>query len=725
MSIFFIWISVHWGKRMLFLSTKDHSQGQTTIKLARRASWYKNWEFYPIILFATFLRFYKVNMSEFDFDQALIYRLAYDAVHHGLWPVTNSTASLGFANAPGELYLLMLPAAFSANPLYGSYVVSLLASISVLITYIFTTRYYGRLAGAIATLLYATAVIPLYYERFLWQPNMMYPFVILFMFTLFIGVVEQRKGWFGPALILLGILYQTHGITLTLAVPLVLACCMAFKTIRWRDLLYGISGLAIIFFPFMLWQLVTHFSDIPLIIAQNTKPAVLNGDSWTFYRLLISPYDNTNPPINPHSLARLLLPLTSSLYNVMCYLVIAGGLLAVLGIFVPWIQHYRSLKHTSIDQINHKPSFPLLHVMRALPLDARGLLLLCAWQIVPIVALIKHASNIYPQYMLVVLPGPFILMSYILVATGKHVQFIHIPPRFWLRILVGILLTAVIMLELVNSVATLRDQTDGYVNTPPYYNTLYSLQKVLADAQHLAQQRHLQRIFIGVDLPRGEMLLYLSEHTHYPVSVFFANQCLLLPSATDGPAILIMPPYLPAATRIAKAHGAHLLAQEAFMNHSPFSFYELPATPKSLPPATQQNTFAQNLQAVSAGYQNRAKTSLFTSWSLLRSYPLSDSTTYSYHFTARAPGQQLMESACTFNMTHAGDELQPAFAIPAKQAIPTTLSLSAQYYATTPDRPVLGPFHLETHRLFDSQPAVLRTVAGSDAIIVNLKGSHV
>jgi hypothetical protein len=710
---------------MLFLSTKDHSKGQTTIKLARRATWYKNWEFYPIILFATFLRFYKVNMSEFDFDQALIYRLAYDAVHHGLWPVTNSTASLGFANAPGELYILMLPAAFSANPIYGSYVVSLLASMAVLITYIFTTRYYGRLAGAIATLLYATAVIPLYYERFLWQPNMMYPFVILFMFTLFSGVVEQRKGWFGPALILLGILYQTHGTTLTLAVPLVLACCMAFKTIRWRDLLYGISGLALIFFPFMLWQLVTHFSDIPLILAQNTKPALLNGDSWTFYRLMISPYDITNPPTNPHSLARLLLPLTSSLYTIMCYLVIAGGLLAVIGILVPWIQRYRSLKHTPIDQIDHKPSFPILRVMSTLALDARGLLLLCAWQITPVVALIKHASNLYPQYMLVVLPGPFILISYILVATGKHVQFIHISSRLWLRIFVGIMLAAVIMLELVNSVATLRDQTDGYVNMPPYYNTLYSLQKVLADAEHLAQQRNLKRIFIGVDLPRAEMLLYLSEHMQYPVSIFFANQCLLLPSKADGPAILIMPPYLPAATKMVKAYGAHLLAQEAFMNHNPFSFYELPAAPKILPPATQQNTFVQNLQAISASYQNRAQTSLSTSWSLLRSYPLSDSTSYSYHFTALAHGPQAMESTCTFNMAHAGDELLPSFAIPPKQAISTALSMSIQYYITTPDRPVLGPFHLETHRLFDSSPVVLRTLAGKDVITLNLKGPHV
>ena len=401
---------------MVFISVKDRSENRSIIK-AVQAAWYKNWELYPILFFAIFLRFYRVNTSEFDFDQASIYRLAYDAVHHGLWPVTNSTASLGFANAPGKLYLVMIPAAFSANPIYGTYVVSLLASIAILITYIFTTRYYGRLAGMIATLLSASAAIPLYYERFLWQPNIMYPFVILFMFMLFVGVVERRKGWFGPALILLAILYQTHGTTITLAVPLLLACCMAFRTIRWRDLLYGIAGSVVVLFPFILWQITSHFSDLQFILAQSAHPAVLNDDAWRLYRLMISPYDVANPPSDPHSFIRALMPLTSSLYNVMCLLVIAGGVLALIVAIMQWLRHFS--KEAITDQVAHPRRW---YRVFTLPPEACGLLLLCAWQIVPILAMLRHASALYPQYMLVVLPGPFILISYIMVGLGKRVQ---------------------------------------------------------------------------------------------------------------------------------------------------------------------------------------------------------------------------------------------------------------------------------------------------------------
>ncbi len=712
---------------MLFLPASHPIEKQPTIKSAH-AAWYKNWELYPIILFATFLRFYSINTSEFDSDQALIYRLAYDAVHHGLWPVTNSTASLGFANAPGELYLLMIPAAFSANPIYGYYLVSLLASISVLITYIFTTRYYGRLAGTIATLLYATATIPLYYSRFLWQPNMMYPFVILFMFMLFIGVVERRKGWFGPALILLGILYQTHGITLTLAVPLILACCMAFKTIRWRDLLYAIIGLVVVFFPFLLWQLVSHFSDLQLILTQNAKPAVLNDDSWTFFRLMISPYDLKHPPSNPHFLARIVLPITSHLYDVMCYLVISGCVLALGGVFVLWERQRRRVKDALKARTEANSRHSWWHKIPALPPEACGLLLLCAWQITPIVAMLNHSSHLYPQYMLVVLPGPFILISYSIVASEKCARLLQ--ARFWtyLHAVVGVVLAVVLLLQLVNGVAILREYTYGYAtsNSHSHYNILGSQQQMLDDAQRLAQQHHLKRILIGVDKTTAEMMLYFSEHMHYPVSVFFNNQCMLLPSPSDGPAMLIISPSTSASNSIVEAHGARLLEHVVPLNSSPFSLYELPSAQKSQLPVTKQNTFTHDLQSLGATYQNLARTSLFTSWSLLRSYPLTTRTTYSFHFTALSPTKQnqKLTSTCAFNMAHTGDQLLPSFAVPAKQPAPTTLSMSVQSYATTPDWPVLGPFHLETHRLLNSHPIILHTLAGKASITIEARFIH-
>src|SRR6266581_5312247 len=192
------------------IQTAKEIHSQRSAILRKIGSWFCVWEIYPILGIAAFLRFYQIATTEFDEDQAMVFRMAHDAINHGLLPATSNIASIRIVNPPAVIYLFMLPAAFSANPLWCAIYVALFNIIAVLLTYIFVRRFYGRLAAIIASLLYATAAVPLEYSRFIWQLNLVAPFVVLFMFTLFKGVVERRKGWLFPALLLLGILFQLH-----------------------------------------------------------------------------------------------------------------------------------------------------------------------------------------------------------------------------------------------------------------------------------------------------------------------------------------------------------------------------------------------------------------------------------------------------------------------------------------------------------------------------------
>ncbi|HKV57688.1 MAG TPA: hypothetical protein VJO32_05380, partial [Ktedonobacteraceae bacterium] len=70
---------------------------------------FTTWEIYPILLVAAFLRLYQLNVTEFDEDQATVFRMARDAVMHGLLPATSNIASIRINNPPGVVYLLMLP----------------------------------------------------------------------------------------------------------------------------------------------------------------------------------------------------------------------------------------------------------------------------------------------------------------------------------------------------------------------------------------------------------------------------------------------------------------------------------------------------------------------------------------------------------------------------------------------------------------------------------------
>ena len=157
------------------IQTAKEIHSQRSAILRKIGSWFCVWEIYPILGIAAFLRFYQITTTEFDEDQAMVFRMAYDAIHHGLIPATSNVASIRIVNLPAGIYLLMIPAAFSANPLWGAIFVGFLNVIAVLLTYLFVRRYYGRIAAIIASLLYATAARPLHFSRFIWQQNLMAP----------------------------------------------------------------------------------------------------------------------------------------------------------------------------------------------------------------------------------------------------------------------------------------------------------------------------------------------------------------------------------------------------------------------------------------------------------------------------------------------------------------------------------------------------------------------
>src|SRR5260370_39569457 len=122
------------------------------------------WEPYPVMFITAFLRLYGIDSVVFVDDNAVVFAMAHDAFVHGLWPITSNRASLGIINFPLIVYLFMLPAAISSNPLWAEVRVGLLNTIAVLLAYFFTRRYYGRLAGTIVAFFYATCAMALAYS---------------------------------------------------------------------------------------------------------------------------------------------------------------------------------------------------------------------------------------------------------------------------------------------------------------------------------------------------------------------------------------------------------------------------------------------------------------------------------------------------------------------------------------------------------------------------------
>ena len=707
-------------------------QGSLRIRFLHLA-FANTWEIYLILLVASFLRFYQVDTSEFDDDQAILFRLAHDAVYHGLLPITSNTASISIAHPPGVIYLFMLPAALSANPLWGVVFVGIFNMIAVLLTYLFTRRYYGRLAGTVGAFLYATALKPLTYGRFIWQPNLMPPFVVLFVFALFLGVVERRKGWLFPALLLLGILYQMHETAILLFVPLLVAVVLAPGTIRWRDLAFAFVLLLIIFSPYLLWEFSTKFADL-LTLYRLEGHGRLYLEGIGYYLFFISSFGT--PPANMHSVVRMLAPLLSWL-GVVMPLLAAGGFVTA-GWVVMWTPYQAApappgrlqgiaLRIASTLRLGWGFVRRWWTTLPATPYRC-GLLLLLVWQIVPLLLLLLHKIGLTWHYFLILMPGPFILIGLfvsILVRWSRN----HGQKWNILRYGTYVLISLVIIAQIVNCTVAIVDTASGNFSDRdfppyPYHNDLRSLQHALNEADKLAQQRHLNRVYITTDAATQTALRYLAEQMQTPTTLFDATKCLVLPNSATGPAVLLVGPYDGLTNALLRQFAsATLIDQPARLGGPPFRLYVV--TPNAGQGASHDG-FVQNLQLLDgrAQHLNLYNSSwLVTRWSFMWSEQPRFRTTYNYALTVLPNGdsEQSRQSLCTFTSMREGDELLVAFDLPVGGSVPTSVTIRTQYFVTVPNDPVYGPLHAETNNSLNTAWVTLQATDGEDSITVVAK----
>jgi hypothetical protein len=737
----------------------------------------ETWEIYLILLIAGFLYLYQINTTEFDHDQAILFRMAYDALHHGLLPSTSDTASINIVHPPGVIYLFMLPAALSADPLWAAVMVALFNAAAVLLTYLFTRRYYGRLAGIIAALLYGAASKPLNYARFIWQPNMMAPLVILFIFVLFWGLLERRKGWLVPALFLLGVLYQLHETAFLLAAPLLMTLVLAPGTFRWRDLALAFGLLLVIFFPYLLWEVFTGFADVHTVFLLAKQPAHIDIQAIHFYRLFLRPYDKL--PTDMHSAVRMLAPILSWLSIVVPLLTLGGfvtaGMLVLrardarMGEFpgrsqagvinrgrdksattmheesVPPPQESTGVRSRSIvgagipiPQIGCPALFaPALQWgwvwrvrnwwtdLRSSPYRC-GLMVLLIWQIAPLLSLSRHTIGLHAQYFFVLMPGPFILIG---LSVSKVIEWFQVRGQSWNTLRYGAyaMISLVIIAQLVGGTASVIDTSSGYFDDRsfqpyPYHNDLRSMQHALSEADQLAQQRHLSRIYITTDTATQTALRYLAERMQTPTTLFDAATCLVLPNPAYGPAVFLVGPYDGLTNALLSQFASAALVDSPMrLGGAPYRLYIVTPT---MVRSSSSSAFTGDLQLFDTrvqGLNYSGSSWLVTRWSLLRPEQPSYRTTYSYAMTAMlgGAGQQSRRNVCTFTAIQAGDQLLVAFSLPRGSRIPISVIIKAQSFMTLPDNPYYGPFHLETGGDRSTTAIRLHTVGGSDSITLS------
>lgn len=694
--------------------------------------WFTAWEMYPVVLVAAFLRFYQLGFTEFDTDQAVLWNMARVALAHGLIPATGNLASIGTVNPPAFIYLLMVAAIFSANPLAGAALIALLNVVAVILTYAFTRRYYGRLAGFVAAALTATAVLMLLYSRFIWQPNILAPLLVLYMLALFRGAVAQRTGWFAPAVLLLGLAVQFSGSSIYLAPALVIALVLGYKTVRGRDLLLGVALLVLIFSTYLVWEAATGYADLPLLLGASGQHAIIDGQALGDYLRFLSSYGT--PPTDPHLLLKKIFKLMYLHQLVMLILIFASFALLFLGLFWKRVQlmargaaEWNAVNlPVSADASLWRRFQSHWNVFIASP-QRRGLLLLLAWQLLPLVLLSRHSINLQVHYLLILMPGPFILIGLLVSQLTSWCTLLPNQSRL-LRLMVPALAVLLILAQTLGGVAWLLDNTDGAQSNTANNNTLQDLRNAVQTADQLAYRHHFHHIYIDTNGRTVDALTYLAGQMQTAHTLILSKKahCLLLPTSTQGPAVMLFGPGETLdETLLTHFASATLVNAPPRLGGVPFHIYLVQPFTGTGGTATAGSslTLARSRSVLLTWHDPGApgqpsQRLLVTIWHNHTQRSAQSGSWWTYHFAAAYSGNgtdgQNGEADCQLSSLTPDEQLLIPFSIPASStALPTALAINGTITSDTPYVLNYGPLHFQTLRAQSTQLGTFQGISAS------------
>jgi len=261
----------------------------------------RRWDFALALAIGALLRLVWLGDTSFLGDQADLLALGRSALAHHTLLATGIRSSIGAMNPPAASGLL-LPFAGLSDPIWAALATALANIAAVALLYGVANRYLGRRAAFASTLLYATASGPVTYSRFIWQQNLLAPVLILFFWTLCLGVMDHKRGWLGWNVLLWALAIQLHPTALPLIALTLLGVYLVRAEVRWRDLAYAVGAPALLFAPTLLWEVASGGYDVTAALGYSHHRSVTDTAAATYLLALILPAsDQTVGSAAPHT----------------------------------------------------------------------------------------------------------------------------------------------------------------------------------------------------------------------------------------------------------------------------------------------------------------------------------------------------------------------------------------------------------------------------------------
>jgi GT2 family glycosyltransferase len=237
-----------------------------------------------ILALSVFLGLFKIDkLMIFIGDQGWFYLSARDMLLNGQIPLVGIASSHPWLHQ-GALWTYLLAFflwIFNFNPVAGAYLSVFLGILSIFGIYVLGSTLFSKRTGLIASLLYATSPLIIYYTRLPYHTSPIPLFVIVLMFAL--DKINKNKFNYLPLAILsLTILYNFEIFTAVLwGVLLAILAYKLFKNINIFPLLFNKKNMFLSLISF-----ITPLLPMILYDVKNGFPQTLKFIVWVFYRVI-------------------------------------------------------------------------------------------------------------------------------------------------------------------------------------------------------------------------------------------------------------------------------------------------------------------------------------------------------------------------------------------------------------------------------------------------------
>lgn len=237
------------------------------------------------ILFVAFvLRMSFLELMEYKADEAI----AMDLMKANLgdaWQLVGLQSSIGLMNPPMFIYLLSLPGLLSRSPVFVTGFVALANICGLAALYFFAKKHFGTAAALWSTALLTTSPWHVVYSRKLWAQDLLFPFMMLFLFALFSYAERQTKNKTCLIALCLAVLTQLHMSAWFFFLTFVVLVIFYGRRNTLSHLILGAIVLCVTYIPYFAFHVQDGFVNLGTLAnrASENTSALQQHVEWLAY----------------------------------------------------------------------------------------------------------------------------------------------------------------------------------------------------------------------------------------------------------------------------------------------------------------------------------------------------------------------------------------------------------------------------------------------------------